>query len=74
MEKSDKKINFRRMLAQVFLLVISAGASFFAVFYLDLSPEPATDLVAGDVASQDILAPRAITYESLVKTEEKREC
>ena len=73
MLKKDRKNNLRLVLIQVFLLLITAGASFAAVFYLNLNPAPATDLEAGDVASQDILAPRSITYESQVITEEERQ-
>lgn len=62
----------RRSIFQLLLLLLAAGASFSALFYLNLSPEPATDLEAGEVSGQDILAPRPLTFESQVLTEERR--
>ena len=72
MSKPNRKNKLQRVLYQLILLLITAGASFAALFYLNLSPEPATDLETGDVSSQDILAPRPLTYESQVLTEQRR--
>ncbi len=72
MSKSNHKRSFRQVIFQSLLLIVTSGLAFVAVFYISPSKFQATDLKAGDVASQDILAPNAISYNSTVLTEELR--
>ena len=55
------------------LLIGSIGATFFAI----ITPSPltpsTTNLIVDQVAQQDILAPRSISYESTILTEQQRE-
>jgi putative nucleotidyltransferase with HDIG domain len=63
----------QRIIYQVLLLIVVSGIAYAALFFLKPTAAPATDLKEGDVASQDILAPFAITYESEDLTEQMRE-
>ena len=55
------------------LLLVTSGTAYAALFYLSLAPEAATNLKEGDVTIQDILAPKAINYESEVLTAQMQE-
>jgi len=72
MSKSSHKRSFRQIIFQTLLLVITSGLAFVAVFYITPAKSPAMDLKPGEVASLDILAPKAIVYNSAVLTEQMR--
>lgn len=55
------------------LLVVSAGLAFFAMLLPRLANVTTPAFKEGLVASQDILAPQAATYVSLILTEQKRD-
>ena len=63
----------RRRVFLVLLLLVSAGLSFFVVAAPQLLPFSPDSLQAGQVAPQDFLAPRDISYESQVLTDQARE-
>jgi putative nucleotidyltransferase with HDIG domain len=63
----------RRRVFLVLLLLVSAGLSFLVVVAPQLAPFSPSSLQAGQVAPQDFLAPRDISYESQVLTEQARE-
>lgn len=54
------------------LILVSIGSAFILILSIS-SPNNANALGLGDAATQDILAPRGISYESEVLTEEKRQ-
>src|SRR5687768_1191279 len=60
-----------RLIAAAFLMMVTLGA----VLALDVLPGPfaGPDAIVGDVANVDILAPRALTYESEEETRLARE-
>ncbi len=63
----------QRFVFQVLLLLVSSASAFAAVFYISPIQSSANDLKAGDVATQDILAPYALRYNSAVLTEQERQ-
>jgi putative nucleotidyltransferase with HDIG domain len=65
------RIDAVRLLTATFLLVLTLGS----VLAVDALPGPfaGPDLVAGDLATADIAAPRALTYESVEQTRLARE-
>jgi putative nucleotidyltransferase with HDIG domain len=71
--KRSRLSTFNRKLLQIGILIIAAGLS-FAALVLPISTRPSYfPIRAGDVAPQDIQAPRALTYTSQVLTEQARE-
>jgi len=62
----------QHIIYQIVLLVLTSGVAYVALFYFTPSASSVTDLNMGDVSTQDILAPSAITYESQVLTQNKR--
>jgi putative nucleotidyltransferase with HDIG domain len=62
----------RGIFGTLLLLVMAAGAALILIAPLS-SPSTAIPLGLGDVASQDILAPRALSYQSEVLTQLKRQ-
>ncbi len=63
----------RRRVFLILLLLVSAGVSYLVVVAPQLAPLSPNSLQAGQVAPQDILAPRDISFESQVLTEQQRE-
>lgn len=63
----------RRTFYLVTLLVLFSLLAFFSLLIPILSPLSNPPVKEGDVATQDILAPYGITYESALLTENKRE-
>ena len=57
----------RSILGWLLLLLAALGSAFFLVFPLN-NPNASAQLALGDVAAQDILAPRALSYTSDVLT------
>jgi putative nucleotidyltransferase with HDIG domain len=62
----------RRRMVLLFLLVLSAAGILFATLLPTLTQVSQSRLAIGDVATQDYLAPYALSYDSDVLTEEKR--
>jgi len=73
MNKNNKIKTLQRILYLLLLLLVTSGTAYAALFYLSLAPATATDLKEGDVTIQDILAPKAINYESEVLTAQMQE-
>jgi putative nucleotidyltransferase with HDIG domain len=73
MLKNNHQRRLQRIVTQVLLLLITSILVYAALFYFTPASASATDLKAGDVAGQDILAPYAISYDSQVLTEQMRE-
>lgn len=74
MTNSPSRIaRFRHGLLLFFLLMITAGVIWLTVIVSISTAPSATDLEVGDVATQEILAPRAVNYESEVLTDEQRQ-
>ena len=73
MPKTKNKRTLQRKIFLVLLLIITSGVVFAAVFYIKQATISVTDLEAGAVSGQDILAPYAITYNSDILTEQMRE-
>jgi putative nucleotidyltransferase with HDIG domain len=71
-KKNNRKILQRKLLL-ILLLIGASGLVFVAVFYIKPVIVSVTDLEAGDVSGQDILAPYAISYNSDILTEQLRE-
>jgi len=71
--KSSKISRLRHGLLLFVLLIVTAGAIWLAVIVSISTAPSATDLVVGNVATQDVLAPHAVNYESEVLTEERRQ-
>lgn len=71
-KKNNRKILQRKLLLFL-LLIVASGLVFVAVFYIKPVIVSVTDLEAGDVSGQDILAPYAISYNSDILTEQLRE-
>ncbi|MBN2256667.1 MAG: HDIG domain-containing protein [Anaerolineaceae bacterium] len=68
-----QKNNRFRVLASVIILIITAAASWIALTVpIELRPGEYT-LSIGDVTTQDILAPRTLTYTSDILTQRARE-
>ena len=67
------KPSLKQIIFQVLLLLITSGVAYIIVVYSTAVAVSATDLQTGEVASQDILAPFAISYTSGVLTEHRRE-
>jgi putative nucleotidyltransferase with HDIG domain len=65
--------NLQRIFYLGFLLLISGGLAYLAVIWPMTAAPETTKLAVGEVASQDILAPYAISYTSDVLTEKQRE-
>lgn len=63
----------QRVLFFALVLLGTGGIALFALLYPSLPSLSSPDLQVGQVATQDILAPRQITYESQVLTEQQRE-
>ncbi len=70
-KKNQKKL--QRNIFLVLLLIITSGIVFAAVFYIKQATFSATDLEAGDVSGQDILAPYGIAYDSEILTKQMQE-
>jgi putative nucleotidyltransferase with HDIG domain len=73
MQKNNKSKTLQRILYLLLLLLFTVATAYAALYYLSLAPEVATDIKEGDVTIQDILAPKAINYESEVLTAQMRE-
>jgi len=73
MTKYNRQKAIRQILLQVLLLMVSSGIAYAAIYFFTPTAASATDLKVGDVATLDVLAPSAITYESEVLTEQMRE-
>ena len=73
MPKKKSKRTLQRKIFLVLLLIITSGIVFAGVFYIKPVTVSVTDLEAGDVSGQDILAPYPITYNSDILTEQMRE-
>jgi putative nucleotidyltransferase with HDIG domain len=73
MAKKNSGRIIQRRLFLVLLLIVASGLVFVAVFYIKPVIVSVTDLEAGDVSGQDILAPYAISYNSDILTEQLRE-
>ena len=74
MSNSSSRITrLRHGLLLFILLIVTAGAIWLAVIVsISIAPS-ATDLQVGDVATQEILAPRAVSYTSEVLTEQRQQ-
>jgi hypothetical protein len=70
---STKHKPARRRVFLISLLLVSAGLSFLVIVAPQLAPLSPASLQVGQVAPQDILAPRDISYESQVLTDQARE-
>jgi len=80
LKKNNKQIAarmFKNPLYQTIFLILLIIGSSVAAFYAIITPSPLTpstaNLVVGAVAQQDIVAPRSISYESTILTEQQRE-
>jgi len=73
MPKKKNKGTLQQKIFLLLLLIITSGVVFAVVFYIQPATISVTDLEAGDVSGQDILAPYAITYNSEILTEQMRE-
>jgi len=73
MSSNPEKLPWQRIIFLIFLLIISSGAVMAIVVFTPTISSTAGDLNTGDVATQDILAPSAISFESAVRTEQQRE-
>ncbi len=73
MPTPSQKPSLKQIIFQVALLLITSGVAYIIVVYSTAVAVSATDLQTGEVASQDILAPFAISYTSGVLTEQRRE-
>ncbi len=74
MSKSSSRIaRFRHAILLLILLIITAGGIWLAIIVSISTAPSATDLKVGNVATQDVLAPHAVNYESEVLTEERRQ-
>jgi putative nucleotidyltransferase with HDIG domain len=73
MPDKRKRRTLQRNVFLVLLLIITSGIVYAAVFFIEQATFSVTDLEAGDVSGQDILAPYAIVYESDILTEQMRE-
>jgi hypothetical protein len=63
----------RRFLWTSFLMILVVGVTFAALAFPQVATRSATQLEAGRVAVQDIVAPRTLTFESELLTERQRE-
>ena len=63
----------RKGILKVIILMISGILSFFFLILPDSFSQSSFPMEIGDVASQDILAPYSLTFESKVLTEEARQ-
>jgi len=71
--KPHQKIQFSQtILGWLLLFLVGIVSAVFLIFPLN-SPDASAQLSVGDVAPQDILAPRALSYQSEVLTELIRE-
>jgi len=68
-----RRRNHLLTLATNSLLVLLSGGVLVGALLLQLPVNDQVQLKAGEVAQQDILAPRRITYESAVRTRQARE-
>ncbi|HLA99670.1 MAG TPA: hypothetical protein VJL34_14580, partial [Anaerolineales bacterium] len=73
MSAANAKTTIRPRLYFVLLFLVAAGLSLIALVLPELLPLSIASVQSGQVASQDILAPKDITYESQVLTEQQRE-
>ncbi len=73
MSPSSPQLSVRQIIFLVLLLLFASAASLAAVVYAPTISTSIRDLQTGDVATQDILAPTAISYPSDVLTEQQRE-
>ncbi len=73
MPKTKNQRTLQRKIFLVLLVIITSGIVFAAVFYIKQATISVTDLEAGDVSGQDILAPYPLTYNSDILTEQMRE-
>jgi cyclic-di-AMP phosphodiesterase PgpH len=73
-EKSKAEQRQRRgTIIKIIILVISSSLAFFALVLPDSFSQSSFPMEIGDVASQDILAPYSLTFESEVLTEQARQ-
>lgn len=68
----EKQKRHQGRLFKIIILVFSAIFAFLALILPDSFSQSAFPMAVGDVASQDILAPYSLTYESEVLTEQAR--
>jgi cyclic-di-AMP phosphodiesterase PgpH len=73
MSVSTSKLTWKQIFFLIILLLISSAAIMAAVIYMPAVTTSIGDLEAGNVATQDILAPSAISYTSEVLTEQQRQ-
>jgi cyclic-di-AMP phosphodiesterase PgpH len=68
-----RKRFFSQRTAKIFILIISGVLAFFAVILPESFRQSSYPMKIGDVATQDILAPYSLTFESEVLTEQERQ-
>jgi putative nucleotidyltransferase with HDIG domain len=73
MTNITSKNRIPHVIYQLLLLVFTSGIAYASLLFFKSSSSTVTDLEVGDVASQDILSPYAITYESDVLTTKKQD-
>lgn len=73
MSAANAQTTIRPRLYRFLLFLVSAGLILIALVLPELIPLSASSIQSGQVASQDVLAPKDITYESEVLTEQQRE-
>jgi len=72
MTEASLKQRVQRSIFVIVLLLITSGLAILALLLQYLTPFSSPTLQVGQVASQDILAPQDISYESEVLTEKER--
>src|SRR3990172_10606986 len=73
MSAANAQTAIRPRLYFFLLFLVTAGLTLIALMLPELLPLSVASAQSGQVASQDILAPKDITYESQVLTEQQRE-
>lgn len=72
-QEDNKKSHSGPSMARALILALSAVVAFFALILPDAFSQSAFPVAVGDVATEDILAPYSLTYESEVLTERSRQ-
>ena len=73
MTTKKEQNQLKQIIYLIVLLVLTSGVAYAALFFFTPTASSVTDLIIGDVSSEDVLAPYAITYDSEVLTEEQRD-
>ncbi len=73
MSATNAQATFRPGLYRFLLFLVTAGLMLIALVLPELIPLSGTSIQSGQVANQDILTPKDITYESQVLTEQQRD-